>query len=146
MVMAVNPAMSEELVWLRSATLAAATYNSPTIDSGPFSSARVEFDVESETGTSTVDGELQYYSQANGEWTNWLDKAGTVMKINNYADGETGRRFIDLGIGNTGGADADGVLVVGNNSYYDTDLMPQWRIVLTATGAPVVSVSVFFKR
>jgi hypothetical protein len=140
------PYMAEELVLLRSWTAPAGTVYLGPIDSGPFSAARVEFDVESETGTSTVDGELQYYSQANGEYTDWLDGAGTVMKINNYADGETGRRFIDLSMGNTGGADADKVLVVGNNAYYDTDLMPQWRIKLVTTGAPVISASVYFKR
>ncbi len=146
MVMAVNPHMTEELVLFRSWSPGAATNYTPTLDSGPFSSARIEFDVESETGTSTTDVELQYYSAANNEYTDWLDKAGTVMKLNNYADGETGRRFIDIGIGNTAGADADGVLVVGNNTYYDTDLMPQWRLKIVTTGAPVISASVYFKR
>jgi hypothetical protein len=146
MVMAVNPAMSYEMPLLRSSTRGAETFYLGPFDSGPFTSVRIEFDVESETGTSTTDAELQYYSEANGEWTDWLDKAGTVMKINNYADGDTGRRFIDLGIGNTGGADADGVLVVGNNAYYDTDLVPVWRIKVTTAGAPVISASLYWKR
>lgn len=137
--------LSEEMVLLRSTTFAAATQYLGPIDSGPYRSARIEFDVESETGTSTVDAELQYFSQANNEYTDWLDGAGTVMKINNYADGETGRRFIDLALGNTGGADADKVLVVGNNTYYDTNLVPVWRIKLVTTGAPVISASIYFR-
>lgn len=137
--------LSEEMVLLRSQLMPAGTYILGPIDSGPYRSARIEFDVESETGTSTVDAELEYFSQANGEYTDWLDGAGTVMKINNYADGETGRRWIDLALGNTGGSDADKVLVVGNNTYYDTNLVPTFRIELVTTGAPIISASIYFR-
>lgn len=109
--------------------------------SGPYNMVRVEFDLESESGTHTLDEEFEYFSQANGDWTSWLDSAGTQIKVNNYADGETGRRYVLIGLGATGGADADGVLVVGtSNTHYDTPLMPVWRIKQTIGGTAVSNV------
>ncbi len=123
------------------------TYLGPC-STGPYSSFRLEFDLQEETGTHTLAVDLEYFDEANGEWTDWLDGAGTKISLNNYADGETGRRFIEVGIGVAGGADADKVLVVGNNAYYDTALMPTFRaeVIRGGTGVTdVVSATIFWR-
>lgn len=124
----------------------ATTYLGP-FSTGPYNGFRLEFDLESETGTHTLDVELEYFSEANGEWTDWLDSAGTVLKLNNYADGETGRRFIEVRPDAAGGADVDKVLAVGNNTYYGQVPMPTWRaeVVRGGTGvSDVISASVYW--
>lgn len=115
-------------------------YHGP-FSSGPFNAFRLEFDLESENGTHTLDEELEYFSQANGDWTAWLDGAGTQIKLNNYAEGETGRRYILVGPGVAPGADADGVLIVNTvNTHYDQLIMPVWRIKQTIGGTAVDNV------
>lgn len=114
---------------------------------GPYRGFRLEVDLESELGTHTLDVKLEYFSEANGEWTAWLDSAGNQMVMNNYADGESGRRWIEVRADAAGGADVDKVLAVGNNTYYGQVPMPSWRAEVTRGGtgvSDVISASVYW--
>lgn len=100
---------------------------------------RIDIERESEDGTATLAAKLQWISAASGDANDFLDRAGTVIQFNDWADGETGKRFIDIHPGNET-ADVDGVLAVGNNTYYRANLMDHLQLVLTHGGTSVVNV------
>lgn len=100
---------------------------------------RIDIERESETGTCTLAAKLQWVNAASGDVNDFLDRAGNAIAFNDWADGETGKRFIDIHPENET-ADTDGVLAVGNNFYFRANLMDHLQLVLTHGGTGVVNV------
>ncbi len=122
-----------------SGTVTNASDTYPDLYPGPSRGMRIDIERESETGTATLAAKLQWINAASGDANDFLDRAGNVIAINDFADGETGKRFIDIHPENET-ADTDGVLAVGNNTYYRANLMPRMQLVVTHGGTSVSNV------
>lgn len=100
---------------------------------------RIDINRESETGTCTLDAKLQWVDQDTGTLNDFLDRAGNAIAFGQWADGATGRKFIDIHPENEQ-ADADGVLAVGSNTYFRGNLPFELALVLTHGGTSVANV------
>lgn len=100
---------------------------------------RIDVERESEDGTCTLDVAVKWVNQASGDANDLLDQAGNAVVLNNYANGETGKRFIAIHPYDLGG-DADGVLAVGNNTYYRLSLPEELQLVVTHGGTAITNV------
>lgn len=101
-----------------------------------FKGVRLDCDRTADSGTTTMVIALVFMDQATGDYRAVEDLADGAVVINDYADGETGWRFIvvhpELGLG----TDADGVLAVGTtNTYYQLPMPPEFYVKVTTTAA-----------
>jgi hypothetical protein len=101
---------------------------------------RFDIDRESETGTCTLAAKVQWIDQDTGDASDLLDQAGNAIAFNDWANGETGKRFIVIHGDDALGDDADGVLAVGSNFYYRQHLPFELQLVLTHGGTAVTNV------
>ena len=107
---------------------------------GPSRGLRLDIERESETGTCTLAAKLQWINLSTGDANDLLDQAGNAVAINDFADGETGKRFIVIHPDDILGGDVDGVLAVSNNTYYRLPLPGHLQLVLTHGGTDVENV------
>ncbi len=101
---------------------------------------RIDVERESETGTCTLAMNVMWVNQGTGDVNALLDQAGGAIALNDYADGETGKRFIVITSNDALGDDADGVLVVGNNTYYRQSLPFEMQLDFVTGGTSVINV------
>jgi hypothetical protein len=106
---------------------------------GPSRGIRFDIDRESETGTCTLAAAVKWVDQDTGDVNALLDQAGNAVAFNDWANGETGKRFIEIHPHSLDG-DVDGVLAVGNNTYYRCSLPYELQLVLTHGGTSVTNV------
>lgn len=122
-----------------SGTVTNATETYAFLFPGDNTGMRIDIERESETGAATLAAKVQWINAASGDANDFLDRAGNAIVFNDWADGETGKRFIDIHPGNETG-DVDGVLAVGNNTYFRANLMDHLQIVLTHGGTAITNV------
>lgn len=101
---------------------------------------RIDIERESEDGTCTLAAKLTWRNNTSGDFEDLLDQAGNAIAFNDWANGETGKRFIVVTGDDALGDDADGVLAVGNNTYFRQLLPEEMRLVLTHGGTAVENV------
>lgn len=109
----------------------------------PFGNRGVRFDVEreSEIGACTLAMNVMWVNQETGDVNALLDQAGAAIALNDFADGETGKRFIVIHEDDIlANADADGVLAVGNNTYYRQALPFELQLDFVHGGTAVSNV------
>jgi hypothetical protein len=95
----------------------------------------------SDTGTTTHDLQLQFRNPGkwggtgDDGWANYLDSAGNVVSMVQFADGATGLRWFELHPKLIGG-DADGIITFGTNFRRYNAICPyQFRFAsVVATG------------
>ena len=107
----------------------------------PGANRGVRFDLnrESEVGTCTLAVAVNWIDQDTEAAVALLDMAGAAIVFNDWANGETGRRFIVIHA-DAIPADTDGVLAVGDNTYYRQHLPMELQLVLTHGGTAVENV------
>lgn len=137
-------------MYTHAVTIAGPSYATGTVTSDtryfrylwPGANRGVRFDCNriSETGTCTLDIKVNWYDQVSNTRTTLLDQAGAQIVFNNYADGETGQRFIVIHPDDILGGDVDGVLAVGNNTYYRLPLPYELELEVVTGGTAVSQI------
>jgi hypothetical protein len=102
---------------------------------GPARGLRLDLNRSAEDGTCTLSVAVNRID-VHGTAVALLDHAGNAVVFNDFADGETGRRWIVLHP-EAEAADVDGVLAVGNNTYYRLFLPGELQVVVTTGGTAV---------
>lgn len=107
---------------------------------GPFKGCRIDAERESEDGTCTMAIKVYYRDPITDDRVALLDQAGNQIVFNDWANGETDRRFIQIHPSDMLGDDADGVLAVGNNTYFRQSLPTELELEVAHGGTSVENV------
>ncbi len=130
MVMAASP--SKRYVRITGTRTIASTdgWTSRQMMNSRYRGMKIVLDRESETGTATLDGKVQYKNATTGEWID-LEGAAFVQ----FADGATEPRALTIYPGITAAdADANIALDTDNDALCGHPAPRIWRLVLTTTG------------
>jgi hypothetical protein len=108
---------------------------------GPYSGFAIRVDRESETGTCTLDFKLQTYDETTGDYTDWLDGAGTAnLVLPQWGNGSAVVKWMKVHP-QALASDADNVLVVDTaNRIYNEIWWAPFRMVVTTGGTGVTNV------
>jgi hypothetical protein len=108
---------------------------------GPYSGFAIRVDRESETGTCTLDFNLQTYDETTGDITDWLDSGGTNnLLLPQWGDGSAVVKWMKVHP-QALASDADNVLVVNTaNRVYNEVWWAPFYMKVTTGGTSVTNV------